>query len=257
MPTDAASSFSGKRGIERRVVDLRVELRGGGAVVEGRALDLSEVGVGVYLQASALAPLGGAADAVTALRSLERHFTSGLEVRLAGKTQIRVPAHVIRVSTAPKPSGDVVIGCRFDRPLTPTESASLLGSAATTAAATAPASSSGIPLPPLASGPRVQILVFDADLGAGGGPIYLLNAARASAMAVEAAVSSASAPTIDDVRRALGRPSFPIRMTTTGGLRWEGAAKLADAVNGPEGIVVRIEPLAPWPAWFSKRLARR
>src|SRR5437868_12778902 len=129
MPIDARSHFAGKRKDERLPVDIRVELRGGGIVLQGRAVDASPHGVGVILSERSFQGFRATSDAVSTLALLQRHFTSGVEVRFPVQGNVRASGQIVRLNTPPKAGGDLTIGCKFTKSLTPQEWATISGTA--------------------------------------------------------------------------------------------------------------------------------
>src|SRR5262245_34031363 len=115
MPIDAASHFSGKRMSERKLVDLRAELRGGGISIEGRAFDLSTQGVGVLLTKQSLEAFSQGGDALSTLAQIHHHLANGVEVRFPGRSDVKLTGQIVRVNTPPKLGADITIGCKFDR----------------------------------------------------------------------------------------------------------------------------------------------
>jgi hypothetical protein len=242
--TDAASHFAGKRHEERRGVDLRVELIGGGATLQGRASDLSPTGVGVRLSERTLQGFRDVTDAVSAFHVLERHFTSGLVVRFPIQGDIRVSARVVRFVAPPRPGGDLGLGLKFVRPLAPDEWTRLTEQRKAT------------PVPALAAlkpGPRVQAVVFD-DLQ---GPRCLLHVLRGASHFLEGAVESARPMTVEDVRAALGVSSLPVRVTAGEDAPWTGVAMTRDVrASETEGLLVVFETQTALPPSFTRRLGK-
>jgi hypothetical protein len=115
-----APHFSGKRKSERYVADLAVELRGGGVVLPGRAVDLSEDGVRVRMSESVLRTISQTTDAVAFYEAVDHHFARGLEVWFPGHG-LRVQASVVRLVTRPMGGSEAFIGCEFTKPLSAAE----------------------------------------------------------------------------------------------------------------------------------------
>jgi hypothetical protein len=247
MAIDAGSHFAGKRKTERRTVDIRVELRGGGIVMQGRAVDLSPQGVGVYLAERTFQGFRATADAVSTLALLQRHFTSGVEVRFPVQGNVKVASQIVRLITPPKPGGDLTVGCKFTRALSPEEWAAVTG-----AAPPRPA----IPLRAVKPGPAIQVLLFDPAGGPSAGPIQLLHVVRGSEEAIEAVVHATRKQTLEEIRTMLDRGAIPARITSTDGIAWDGSVRFADARVGADGdTVLRLEALKPWASGLLKRLA--
>lgn len=239
----AHEHFSGKRATERRAVDLRVELLGGGIVLQGRAVDLALGGVGVALTERTLQGFREVSDAVSAFRLLETHFTSGLVVRFPVHGDIRVPARVARIVTAPVAGGDLVLGLRFARALAADEWTRLTEQRRLVPVPT---------LAPLRPGPPVQVLVSDPRSG----PVCLLRAIRGATSFVQGVVDSARPLTVEEVRTGLGVTPLPTRVTL-GNLTWSGEALARDVhASSTEGLTVVLETSAPLPEAFLRRLGR-
>jgi hypothetical protein len=246
MAIDAGSHFAGKRKAERRTVDLRVELRGGGIVLQGRGVDLSPQGIGVLLSERTFQGFRATSDAVGTLALLQRHFTSGVEVRFSVHGNVKVAAQIVRLNTPTKPGGDLTVGCKFNRPLTPPEWSSLTGTAPPKPAA---------PLRGVKTGPAIQVLLFDPAAGPTDGPIQLLHVLRGSEEAIEAVVHASHKQTVEEVRTMLDRGAIPARITSTDGIAWDGSVRLAEARVGVGGdIVLLLEALKPWSTGLLKRL---
>ncbi len=244
MAIDAQDHFAGKRGSERRALDVRVELTGGGVKIQGRAVDVSTGGVAVRLHEQTLKDLRDAPDAVTAFRTLERHFTSGLVVRFPANGDVRVPARIMRVIAPSKAGGELAVGLRFARTLAPDEWANVTGSRRPTPV---PA------LAPVRRGPPVQVLVTDAAAG----PVCLLRALRGASSFVEGSVEGPRARTADDLRASLGLEARPTRVTVGADVLWSGDARARDVhASSTEGLCVTLETASPLPDAFLRRLGR-
>jgi len=241
---DAQEHFSGKRRSERRTLDVRVELTGGGVSIQGRAVDVSADGVAVRLNERTLQGLRDAPDAVAAFRALERHFTSGLVVRFPANGDVRVPARIARVIAPSKPGGELSVGLRFARALAPDEWAHVTGTRRPTPV---PA------LAPIRPGPPVQVLVTDPAAG----PVCLLRALRGASSFVEGSVEGPRARTVDDLRASLGLEARPTRISVGADVLWCGDARTRDVhASSTEGLCVTLESSSPLPDAFLRRLGR-
>lgn len=244
MPLDAASHFAGKRQEERRAVDLRADLVGGGITLAGRAVDLSTAGARVQLSDRALQGFKQASDAVAVYQILERHFTSGLVVRFPLHGDIRISGRVVRIVVPPHQGAEVSVGVRFVRPVAPDEWARLADDRRLAPIPT---------LAPLRKGPVLQALV-----GAhGGGPICLLKVLRGASTFFEGSVDTARPVAVDELRARLGVTALSIRMTRGPDLLWSGDATPRGVRSSDlDGLCVTMETAAPLPIEFLHRLGR-
>ncbi|MFO0931252.1 MAG: PilZ domain-containing protein [Planctomycetota bacterium] len=244
MPHDAHAHFSGKRQTERRVLDARVELVGGGVTIHGRAVDVSTGGVAVRLAERTLQGFKEATDAISAFRVIERHFTSGVVVRFPVHGDIRIPARVVRVVAAPKAGGELSLGLKFARPLGADEWARITETRRPT------------PIPALApvrNGPPIQVLVTDPESG----PICLLRAVRGASSFVEGRVDAQRPIAAVELRGALGVEARPTRVQLGDATLWSGDAIARDVhASSTDGLCVTLETASPLPDAFLRRLGR-
>lgn len=244
MAPDAHAHFSGKRQTERRGLDARVELVGGGVTIHGRAVDVSTGGVAVRLSERTLQGFKEATDAISAFRVIERHFTSGVVVRFPVHGDIRIPARVVRVVAAPRVGGEVSLGLKFARPLAADEWARITETRRPTVV---PA------LAPVRSGPAIQVMVTDPDAG----PICLLKAIRGATSFVEGRVDAQRARSVVELRAALGVETRPVRVTCGDATLWSGDAIARDVhASSTDGLCVTLETASPLPDAFLRRLGR-
>lgn len=244
MATDAHTHFSGKRLSERRALDVRVELIGGGVTLHGRAVDLSTGGVAVRLNERTLQGFREASDAVSAFRVLERHFTSGLVVRFPVQGDVRVPARIVRIVASPRPGGDLDVGLRFARPLGADEWARVTETRRLAAIPT---------LAPVAPGPPVQVLVVDPASG----PVCLLRALRGASGFLEGAVDAQRPLTVEELRERLGVSPLPTRVCCGPDTWWTGDAVARDVrADSTDGLCVTLETATPLPDVFLRRLGK-
>ena len=244
MAHDAHAHFSGKRHTERRTLDARVELVGGGVTIHGRAVDVSTGGVAVRLAERTLQGFKEATDALSAFRVIERHFTSGVVVRFPVHGDIRIPARVVRVVAAPKPGGELSLGLKFARPLAADEWARITETRRPTA----------IPaLAPVRNGPPIQVLVTDPESG----PICLLRAVRGASSFVEGRVDAQRPIAAVEVLGALGVEARPTRVQLGDATLWSGDAITRDVhASSTDGLCVTLETSSPLPDAFLRRLGR-
>ena len=241
---DAHAHFSGKRQTERRGLDTRVELVGGGVTIHGRAVDVSTGGVAVKLSERTLQGFKEATDAISAFRVIERHFTSGVVGRFPVNGDIRVPARVVRVIAAPRTGGEMSLGLKFARPLAADEWARITDTRRPTAV---PA------LAPVRPGPAVQVLVTDPASG----PVCLLRALRGATSFVEGRVDAQRPMTAVELRGALGVEARPVRVTCGDTTLWSGDAIARDVhASSTDGLCVTLETASPLPDAFLRRLGR-
>lgn len=244
MAPDAHAHFSGKRQTERRGLDARVELVGGGVTIHGRAVDVSTGGVAVRLSERTLQGFKEATDAISAFRVIERHFTSGVVVRFPVNGDIRIPARVVRVVAAPRVGGEVSLGLKFARPLAADEWARITETRRPTVV---PA------LAPIKQGPPIQVMVTDPDAG----PICLLKAIRGATSFVEGRVDAQRAMSVVELRAALGVETRPVRVTCGDTTLWSGDAIARDVhASSTDGLCVTLETSSPLPDAFLRRLGR-
>lgn len=241
--------LTGKRAAERRPVDLRVELRGGGILVHGRATDVSERGVGVALGPRAFEGFRDVHDVVGVMRLLERHFARQVEVRFPVQSDVRVLASVVRVFTAPgAAAGETSLGLRFARDLTPVEWAALLG---------LPPPKPRAPLRDIVRGRAIEILAFDALQGPTAGPLAALRVVRAAEDGVEVVFAGGKVVPAAEARLVLDRGPLDARMSSADGLAWRGPLRLVEVREGTGGVpYLRLEALGRLPVELLLRLAK-
>jgi hypothetical protein len=158
-PSDPLRQFlSGKRRSERRACDLPIEVRSATATIPGRAVDVSEGGVLVFVDLKALAAMHEGAGLIEAMGVVDRHFKAACQLAFT-TDQIRVPCSVVRLTEARSTTG-VHLGCRFERPLSHAESLTLL-------AAVPPPVIAPLALTPKA-GPELFGLLFSGGATASG-----------------------------------------------------------------------------------------
>lgn len=249
MGTRPEHRLAGKRAAERRAVDLRIELRGGGILLHGRASDLSERGVGVRLGARAFEGFREVHDMLGVMRLLDRHLARGVEVRFPSPGDVRVNGQIVRVFTAPGgATEEVAIGIRFARPLSPVEWAAVLG---------LPPPPPRAPMRDLVRGRAVEISAYDALRGAAQGPVATLRVVRAAEDGVEVVFAGGRVVSAAEARELLDRGPLDARMTSADGLAWRGPLRLVELREGTGGVpYMRLEAMGKLPAELLLRLAK-
>ena len=209
-------------------------------MLHGRTVDLSLQGVCVRLLDEALHGDRKATDAMTFLHVVERHFSSGIEVRFPSEN-VRAPAKVIRLIAPSKPGGELSLACRFVRPLTAIEEARILHEE--------PPLPPDLPLPfePKAPG-TLRLWVYDPIFGEGGGPIAFVDVEQVGDDALEGRVESREALTPESVRETFERGVLPARVQVARATAWEGPMRFLHAREGrtdAPGVRVRFALLQP------------
>ena len=181
-------------------------------------MDVSTQGLLVRLLAESFHGDRAAADAMAFLKVVERHFTSGVEVRFPLEN-IRLLANVVRLIVPPKPGGDLCLGCQFVRPLTPQEAAKILRVAAP--------EPSDAPLPfEAASKAALRLWVYDPTAGEAGGPIAVLDLLATGPEALEGRVTTPAGVTCEEAHTLLDVGAMPARIQGPRAALWEGPVRV-------------------------------
>jgi hypothetical protein len=249
--TDPLRRFlSGKRRSERQSCDLPVEVRGSGMSFTGRAIDVSEGGVLVWLDPTSLAAVHPEMGMIEAMGVVDRYFRHGAQVVFASKS-LHLPCTVVRL-TPPRAGGGIHLGCRFERALTADEGARLLATAA-------PA-----PLAPLAlapkPGPEIYALFFPADSVAAG-PRYVARLTGLSDADAEARIEPPRPTPAADVADELAKGRILARCVRGGETIWQGEVRVVSvrpAISRTPAVDVRFSSAdGPFPPAVRKRFAKR
>lgn len=241
--------LSGKRRSERRACNLPVEVHGGGAAFEGRAVDVSEGGAMIRLDDRALAHLHPDMGMIEALGVVDRYFQNGAQLVFTAEA-LRVPTSVVRL-TPPKEGGGVHLGCRFERGLTEDETHRLLG--------TRPSPPPGpLALAPVA-GPDCFLMLFPTGSLAAG-PRYLARVTGLSGAELDARIEPVRPTPAEDVREDLRSGGVIGRLVRADEVLWRGDLKLVSARPGVARtpvVDVRVMASAAFPRAVTRRFAAR
>ena len=249
--TDPLRRFlSGKRRSERQSCDLAVEVRGSGGSFAGRAIDVSEGGVLVWLDQRSLAQVHPEMGMIEAMGVVDRYFRHGAQVVFASES-LRLPCTVVRL-TPPKAGGGIHLGCRFERALTPDESARLL--------ATTPPP----PLVPLAlapkAGPDVYAFLFPAESIAAG-PRYVARVTGLHDAEIDVRIEPPRPTPADEVADELAKGKVVGRLVCSGETIWQGELRVASvrpALSRTPAVDVRVTATGgPFPSAVRKRFEKR
>ena len=241
--------LSGKRRAERRTCDLSVEVRGTGTTFAGRAIDVSEGGVMIWLDDKSLEAIHPGMGMLEALGLVERYFQHGAQVVFPAES-LQVPASVVRL-TPPKDGSGVYLGCRFERGLTADEASRLL--------ATKPPP----PIEPLAFAPRkgteIYLLLFPENSIAAG-PRFIARLLGLAGAELDVRVEPPRPMPADEVRAALSAPLLSARAMHAGATVWEGSLKVVSArpgISRTPVVDVRLMAAAAFPSALTKRFEKR
>ncbi len=256
-PTDSAPAndplrafLSGKRRSERQACNLAVEMRGGGAVVPGTAIDLSEGGAMVRVELSALNVMKPEMSPFELLETLERYFRNGMQLVFL-REGVRVPGTLVRLSPPTKPGEDVRIGCRFERELGSEESARLMR---------APPA---MPLVPLRLAPKTAeglYIYLSTPEGALAGPLHLARATGLDGATLDARVETSRPVSLEEVGLGLSHPGLFGRIVVNGRSIWGGPLHLEalrPALSMTPCVEGRFTTLVPFGRAVEKHFRRR
>jgi|GEM_PF-5666542 len=208
--------LSGKRRSERQACNLAVEMRGGGAIVPGTAIDLSEGGAMVRVEVTALNVMKPDMGPFELLETLERYFKHGMQLVFL-REGVRVPGTLVRLSPPTKVGEDVRIGCRFERELGADEAARLMR---------APPAA---PLVPLRLAPKTGeglYVYLSTPEGALAGPLHLARATGLEDATLDARVETSRPMSMEDVGLGLSTPGLVGRIVVKGKSIWGGPLRL-------------------------------
>lgn len=242
--------LSGKRRSERRSCDLSVEVRGSGVAFAGRAIDVSEGGVLVWLDQRSLADIHPEIGMIEAMGVVDRYFRQGAQVVFASES-LRLPCTVVRL-TPPKGGGGIHLGCRFERALTPDESARLL--------ATTPPP----PVLPLAlapkPGPDLYAFLFPARSPAAG-PRFVARITGLAGADVDVRLEPPRPTPADEVADELAKGPVVARVVRAGETIWQGEVRVTSvrpALSRTPAVEVRLAATGgAFPSAVSKRFEKR
>lgn len=249
--TDPLRRFlSGKRRSERQACDLPVEVRGSGVSFAGRAIDVSEGGVLVWLDQRSLAAVHPEMGMIEAMGVVDRYFRHGAQVVFASES-LRLPCTVVRL-TPPKAGGGVHLGCRFERALTADESARLL-------ATTPPPALQPLALAPR-QGPDLYVFLFPAESIAAG-PRYVARMTGLFGADADVRIEPPRPTPADEVSDELSKSAVVGRIVRGGEAIWEGALRVASvrpAMSRTPAVDVRVTSTSgEFPAAVRKRFEKR
>lgn len=241
--------LSGKRRAERRTCDLPVEVRGTGVAFTGRAIDVSEGGVMIWLDDKSIEAVHPGMGMIEALGLVDRYFRHGAQVMFPAEA-LRVPVSIVRL-TPPKDGSGVYLGCRFERELTPDESARLL------------ATKQPIPIEPLALAPRkgaeVYLFLFPGT-SAAAGPRFIARVLGLSGAELDARIEPPRPTSADEVRGELSTGTLTARAIHAGSTVWEGALNIVHVrpgISRTPAIDARLSTGQKFPAALVKRFEKR
>lgn len=250
-PHDPLRAFlSGKRRSERQACSIPVEVRGGGAIVPGVAIDLSEGGAMVKIELSALNVMKPDMGALEMLETLERYFKHGMQLVFL-KEGVRAPGTLVRLSPPTKPGEGVRIGCRFERELAAEEAGRLLR---------APPAAPLVPLRLAANegaGVYLYLSTTDAQVA---GPLHLARATGLDGAMVDARVESARPMSMEELGAGLSQAGLSGRLVAHGKTVWEGALQLLalrPALSMNPAVEARFSAATPFGRAVEKHFRRR
>ena len=241
--------LSGKRRAERRTCDLAVEVRGTGTTFTGRAIDVSEGGVMIWLDDKSIEAVHPGMSMIEALGLVDRYFRHGAQVVFPAES-LRVPSSIVRL-TPPRDGRGIYLGCRFERELTPDEAARLL-------AAKLPP-----PIEPLALAPRkgdeIYLFLFPGSAVAAG-PRFIARLLGLGGAELDARIEPPRPTPADEVRSELSTGSLTARAICAGATLWEGALKVVSVrpgISRTPAVDVRVSASAKFPPALVKRFEKR
>jgi hypothetical protein len=247
--TDPLRKFlSGKRRAERRTCDLAVEVSGGGTTFAGRAIDVSEGGVMIWLDEQALEAVQPGIGMIEALGLVERYFANGAQVVFPAES-LRLPVSIVRL-TPPKDGRGVYLGCRFERALLQVETSRLL------------ASRQPAPLEPLTLAPRKGVDVFlllfpEGSIAAG--PRFITRVLGLGTTEFEVRVEPPRPMPADEVKAELSAPKLSARAVCGGTTVWEGTVRVVGAragISRTPVVDVRLATTAAFRTALTKRFQK-
>ena len=248
--------LSGKRRSERRASAVPLELRGPHGRFAATVLDLSEGGVLVRIDDEAFVDAGPAGF----LELVERHFQKGFEAWFT-KEGLGIPAEVVRMMVDPDEGGHVRLGCRFQRELTPGETARLLLGDWEALTPVGPGGAKVHEPLPLAPRPGVLAFLLVYDDGAEVvGPRYTARVVGLSDHALAGRIEGPGVMEPATVASRLGAGAIRFRLLVAGAVLWESAGRLVSALPSLEpspGVEVRIECPEPPPKSVARQFRRR
>ncbi len=241
--------LSGKRRAERRTCDLAVEVRGTGTTFTGRAIDVSEGGVMIWLDDASIEAVHPGLGMIEALGLVDRYFRHGAQVVFPAEA-LRVPSTIVRL-TPPKDGHGVYLGCRFERELSPDEASRLLASRVPP------------PMEPLALTPKkgVETFLFLFPSGSStAGPRYIARLSGLSGTELDARIEPPSPTTADEVRGELSTGTLTARAVHAGSVVWEGPLKVVNVrpgISRTPAVDARLAASAKFGASLAKRFEKR
>jgi hypothetical protein len=241
--------FSGKRRSDRRNARFRVELHANGERLYGRTVDLSEGGVLVRVpddEARSTMPMPALLET---MRLLEEKFQTGVSVGFP-TLGVQIPVTPIRLASQPADGDGFLLGFRFDRPLTHTETRKLLPTFSIPRG----------PLASLAKARTLHALVFvESEAVIGPALAGRVTALQGATLDVRAEASAAAANG-DAASELLRDRAARLRVTESGRRLWEGPVRVVyatDASDGLGGVEVRVEAEVDLPPPVAKHFRAR